>query len=86
MKELILVLYMCSAVADTCMPPFKWPERFEDSFTCMVKGYEEAARKTIEIATMLSNEKIKPINNQFDQLSPSTTIGKGSSPFPRIED
>ena len=49
MKELILVLYMCSSVANTCMPPFQWPERFEDSFTCMVKGYEEAARKIIEI-------------------------------------
>ena len=56
MKELILVLYMCSAVADTCMPPFKWPERFEDSFTCMIKGYEEAARKTIEIGRQEINK------------------------------
>ena len=56
MKELILVLYMCSSVANTCMPPFKWPERFEDSFTCMVKGYEEAARKTIEIGRQEINK------------------------------
>ena len=31
------------------MPPYQWPERFDDSFTCMVKGYEEAAHKTKEI-------------------------------------
>ena len=49
MKEVILFLYLCSGVANTCLPPYQWPERFEDSFTCMVKGYEEAARKTIEI-------------------------------------
>ena len=49
MKELILVLYLCSGIANTCMPPYQWPERFDDSFTCMVKGYEEAASKTKEI-------------------------------------
>ena len=49
MKELVLFLYLCSGVSNTCLAPYQWPERFEDSFTCMVKGYEEAARKTIEI-------------------------------------
>ena len=49
MKELILVLYLCSGITNTCVPPYQWPERFEDSFTCMVKGYEEASKKTKEI-------------------------------------
>ena len=56
MKELMLVLYMCSAVADTCMPPFKWPVRFVDDFSCMVQGYEEAAKKTIEIGKQEINQ------------------------------
>ena len=56
MKELILVLYLCSGIANTCMPPYQWPERFDDSFTCMVKGYEEAARKTKEIGRQEVNQ------------------------------
>ena len=56
MKELVLFLYLCSGAANTCLAPYKWPERFEDSFTCMVKGYEEAARKTIEIGRQEINQ------------------------------
>ena len=56
MKELILVLYLCSGIANTCMPPYQWPERFDDSFTCMVKGYEEAASKTKEIGRQETNQ------------------------------
>ena len=56
MKELILVLYLCSGIANTCMPPYQWPERFDDSFTCMVKGYEEAAHKTKEIGPKEVNQ------------------------------
>ena len=53
MKELILVLYLCSGIANTCMPPYQWPERFDDSYSCMVQGYEEAASKTKEIGSSL---------------------------------
>ena len=56
MKELILVLYLCSGIANTCMRPYQWPERFDDSFTCMVKGYEEAAHKTKEIGPKEVNQ------------------------------
>ena len=47
--KILLTLLMCSYTQSTCMPPYQWPERFDDSFTCMVKGYEEAASKTKEI-------------------------------------
>ena len=56
MKELILVLYLCSGITNTCVPPYQWPERFEDSFTCMVKGYEEASKKTKEIGPKEVNQ------------------------------
>ena len=59
MKELILVLYLCSGIANTCLPPYQGPERFDDSFTCMVKGYEESARKIKEIgATDVNKYKV----------------------------
>ena len=56
MKELILVLYLCSGIANTCMPPYQWPERFTDSYSCMVHGYEEATRKIKEIGAKEVNQ------------------------------
>jgi len=49
MKVITLILYMCSTVANTCMPPFVWPTQFENSYDCMVAGYKESLRKTQEI-------------------------------------
>ena len=56
MKELILVLYLCSGIANTCMPPYKWPERFDDSYSCVVQGYEESTRKIKEIGAKEVNQ------------------------------
>ena len=56
MKELMLVLYLCSGIANTCMAPYQWPERFDDSFTCMIKGYDEAISKTKEIGQKEVNQ------------------------------
>ena len=33
--KFILTLIMCSLYAGECMPPYQWPERFEDSYDCM---------------------------------------------------
>ena len=49
MKVVSLILYMCSTVAQTCMPPYPWPTQFNSSYECMVAGYAEALRKTEEI-------------------------------------
>ena len=76
MKELMLVLYMCSSVANTCMPPFQWPERFEDSFSCMIKGYEEAAKKTIEIGRQEINQHKIFIKFDCLEVDPITSLLK----------
>ena len=47
--KFVLILMMCSYTANTCMPPFEWPEKFDSGFDCSVFGYEEAARKLKEI-------------------------------------
>ena len=54
--KILLSLIICSQIHTTCMPPYQWPERFDDSFTCMVKGYEEAAHKTKEIGPKEVNQ------------------------------
>ena len=59
MKVISLILYMCSTVAQTCMPPYHWPTQFETSYDCMVAGYEEALRKTQDIgAKEINTHKI----------------------------
>jgi hypothetical protein len=47
--EVALILYMCSAIQKTCLDPYVWPERFYDSYGCMVQGYEESGKKIAEI-------------------------------------
>ena len=48
MTEFILVLFLCSTVHNTCLPPYKFPHRFDDPYKCMVIGYEESAQKMKE--------------------------------------
>ena len=43
--EIALILYMCSAIQKTCLDPYVWPERFNDSYECMIQGYEESGKK-----------------------------------------
>ena len=45
MTEFILVLFLCSKVHNTCLPPHQFHESFEDPYKCMVVGYEESAKK-----------------------------------------
>ena len=49
MTEFILVLFLCSKVHNTCLPPHQFHESFEDPYKCMVAGYEESAKKLKEI-------------------------------------
>ena len=47
--EIALILYMCSAIQKTCLDPYVWPERFNDSYECMIQGNEESGKKITEI-------------------------------------
>tara|TARA_R110000751_G_scaffold115065_2_gene214456 strand:- start:420 stop:674 length:255 start_codon:yes stop_codon:yes gene_type:complete len=47
--EYLLTIFMCSAVQNTCLPPYTFQEIFPDSYTCMTAGYQKALDKTIEI-------------------------------------
>ena len=49
MTEFILVLFLCSGVHNTCLPPYQYHQPFKDAHTCMVRGYEESAKKLKEI-------------------------------------
>ena len=47
--KILLSLIICSQVANTCMPPYQWPETFNTQYACMMFGYEESLNKMEEI-------------------------------------
>ena len=47
--KILLSLIICSQVANTCMPPFEWPQTFNTQYDCMIFGYEESLNKMQEI-------------------------------------
>ena len=47
--KFVLSLLICSSVAGECMPPFEWPELFENQYECLTFGYEESLKKMKEI-------------------------------------
>jgi|TARA_R100000455_G_C6208926_1_gene77097 hypothetical protein len=49
MKLFVLVLYICSGAANTCLQPFVFEDKFNSAYDCMIKGYEEGKDKIIEI-------------------------------------
>ena len=47
--KILLSLIICSYTANTCMPPYQWPEKFRTNYDCMMFGYEESINKMQEI-------------------------------------
>ena len=47
--KILLSLIICSQVANTCMPPYQWPETFRTQYDCLMFGYEESIKKMKEI-------------------------------------
>ena len=47
--KILLSLIICSQVANSCLEPYPWPERFNTQYDCMTFGYEESLKKMQEI-------------------------------------
>lgn len=55
----ILNLFLCSAVAGTCLPPYQYPDLFSDGYSCMIAGNNESILKLEEIGhTEVNKNKI----------------------------
>ena len=54
--KILLSLIICSQVANTCMPPYPWPETFNTTYDCMIFGYEESLKKMKEIGRQEVNK------------------------------
>ncbi len=54
--KILLSLIICSQVANTCMPPYPWPQTFDTTYDCMIFGYEESLKKMKEIGRQEVNK------------------------------
>ena len=54
--KILLSLIICSQVANTCMPPYPWPDTFNTTYDCMIFGYEESLKKMREIGRQEVNK------------------------------
>ena len=54
--KILLTLIICSQVANTCMPPYPWPDTFNTTYDCMLFGYEESLKKMREIGRQEVNK------------------------------
>tara|TARA_R110000765_G_scaffold64687_1_gene125725 strand:- start:175 stop:390 length:216 start_codon:yes stop_codon:yes gene_type:complete len=48
MIKFVLVFIICSSQLNVCSPPLEWNGQFNDSYDCMVKGYNESLKKMLE--------------------------------------
>ena len=45
----VLNLFLCSAVTNSCLPPYRYPDLFVDGYSCMIAGNYESIAKLEEI-------------------------------------
>ena len=47
--KITLAFLLCSYVAESCLPPYIHPIKFDNEYDCMVAGYSESLKKIKEI-------------------------------------
>ena len=45
----VLHLILCSGLANSCLPPYQYPDLFVDGYSCMIAGNTESILKLEEI-------------------------------------
>ena len=51
-------MLVCSFTSGTCSPPLVINEKFEDMYTCLMRGYEESINMTTEVGKEEINKKL----------------------------
>ena len=55
--KIVLIMLVCSFTSGTCSPPLVINEKFEDMYTCLMRGYEESINMTMKVGKEEINEK-----------------------------
>ena len=50
-------MLVCSFTSGTCSPPLVINEKFEDMYTCLLRGYEESINMTMEVGKEEINQR-----------------------------
>jgi hypothetical protein len=45
----VLNLIICSALSNSCLPPYRYPNLFDDGYSCMIAGNYKSIKKLEEI-------------------------------------
>ena len=45
----VLNLILCSAVSNSCLPPYRYPDMFVDGYSCRIAGNYESIAKLEDI-------------------------------------
>lgn len=57
--KFVLLIYICSVVGNTCMPPIQDPIEYESWYDCSVNGYKKSLDIIEEMSTdQVNNHKI----------------------------
>jgi hypothetical protein len=54
--KIMLAMVLCTAVYQQCQTPFAMPTTYDNFYQCMIAGYEEAKKKTIEVGKDIVNK------------------------------
>ena len=52
--KIILIIYMCSAVANECLPPVQSNKVYNDTFDCYLDGY----KKSIDMLEKMGRDEV----------------------------
>ena len=54
--KIVLAFIMCSYTAGSCLPPYIYPEKFNDQYDCFIEGYKQSILKMEQIGREEINE------------------------------
>ena len=54
--KITLAFLLCSYVAESCLPPYIHPVKFDNEYDCMIAGYSESLKKIEEIGPQDVND------------------------------
>jgi|TARA_R100001463_G_scaffold117067_1_gene172568 hypothetical protein len=52
--KIILVIYICSAIGGSCMPPIQIQEAYNDMYDCHVEGY----KKSVDLLKEMGRDEV----------------------------
>ena len=56
--KFMLAMIFCTALHQQCQKPYIMSESYDNFYNCMIAGYEEAKKKTLEVGAVQVNKEL----------------------------